>query len=116
VDAYSNKPELLTLARKLPLDAALLKAGEELRTPAKGDVKMIYLTAVGDGPRVLAASESLIDATGFPLEQKQQKWQQTLGSAGGDEGGCPVKPGMMATVAAVAVGAAALLMLLKKSS
>jgi hypothetical protein len=128
VDAYTNKPEMLLAAAQMKLDAGLLAAGEELRTPAKGDVKMIYCTAVGDGPRTLPASEALIDtATGFPKEAKLQKWQQTLGANGGGaksggaksggakSGGCPVMmPLPPAAIAAAAVAAVGLMLLLKK--
>ena len=110
---------MLRAAAQVALDARLLAAGEELRTPAKGDVKMIYCTAVGDGPRSLPASEALIDAaTGFPKEAKLQKWQQTLGGAAGGGaagGGCPVKmPLPPAAMAAAVVAAVGLVLLLKK--
>jgi hypothetical protein len=114
MEAYTNKPGLLKAAKAMPLEKALLAKGEELRTPEKGDVKMIYCTAVGDGPRSLEPSEALIDtATGFPLEAKLQKWQQTLGGTTG--GTCPVKLSMP-IVATVAVAAAAFMFLLKKGS
>lgn len=114
VEGYSNKPELLKAAAALPLEPALVAAGAEVRDAKAGDVKMIYCTAVGDGPRTLGPSEALLDPlTGFPLEAKLQKWQQTLAPDAG--GGCPVKPSF-STYAAVAVAAIGFLLVLKKSN
>lgn len=112
VEAYTNKPELLRAAAKLKVDPAIIAAGEELRTPAKGDCKMIYCTSVGDGPRVLPISESLIDPeSGMPVASKVQKWQQTLGGQAGASGGCPIHKLPLKSLGAVAlavVGIAAL--------
>lgn len=115
MDGYSNKPELLRAAAALPLDKGLLAKGEELREPQAGDVKMIYCTAVGDGPRDLGEAEALLDvATGFPLEAKLQKWQQTLAPEAG-AGGCPVSP-TVGTYVAVAAAVVGFLLVLQKSN
>jgi len=112
VDSYTNKPELLRKARGLPLDAGLITAGEAIRTPAKGDVKMIYCTSTGDGPRTLELKDSLIDpTTGMPLANEVQKWQQTLGSG---KGGCPVNHrAMLGTAFAATAGIALIRHLLR---
>lgn len=66
---YCNKPEALRAAvAQTELPAELVAAADATgRRPAAGDCKMMYLTGVGEGPKVLAAEASLMDPhTGLP--------------------------------------------------
>mmetsp|Transcript_96935 Transcript_96935/g.277282 ORF Transcript_96935/g.277282 Transcript_96935/m.277282 type:complete len:531 (-) Transcript_96935:219-1811(-) len=75
---YSNKPEMLTEGAAMPVEEELLRMGDatgrvsatnshtgsgSTKQSLVGDVKMVYCTGVGDGPRVLGADEGLVNLT-----------------------------------------------------
>uniref|UniRef100_A0A7S2RMS8 Diphosphomevalonate decarboxylase n=1 Tax=Rhizochromulina marina TaxID=1034831 RepID=A0A7S2RMS8_9STRA len=70
--SFSNRPGEVAVALDTAVDPGLIAAGDATgRTPVPGDVKMVYLTGVGDGPRVLTgdSSEWLVDpGTGLPKD------------------------------------------------
>eukprot|EP00636_Phaeomonas_parva_P008847 CAMPEP_0118874672 /NCGR_PEP_ID=MMETSP1163-20130328/16020_1 /TAXON_ID=124430 /ORGANISM="Phaeomonas parva, Strain CCMP2877" /LENGTH=417 /DNA_ID=CAMNT_0006810081 /DNA_START=211 /DNA_END=1460 /DNA_ORIENTATION=- len=65
--AYVSDPAMNAAARRRSLPADLLEMLERTgRTPRAGDVKKIYVTTAGDGPRSLPAAECVLDAEGNP--------------------------------------------------
>lgn len=85
---YSNKPGMLAEGAAMPVEDELLRMGDatgrvsatnshtgsgSTKQSLVGDVKMVYCTGVGDGPRVLGADESLVnmaDGTPKPMPPK----------------------------------------------
>jgi diphosphomevalonate decarboxylase len=71
--SFSNRPDILKAASQMqgPEFDRLIAAGAVTgRVPKPGDVKMMYCTRIGDGPRrLLDPADCLIGDNGFPIKQ-----------------------------------------------